>query len=385
MTISRTLARPLLASIFVVGPINTLRNSSGAAKKAEPVTDPLVRLAQRAGLPIANDPEKLIKINAGVQIAAGLCLATGRFPRLSAAVLATSLVPTTVAGHDFWNESDPAARRQQQVQLAKNLSLLGGLIIAAGDTDGKPGVAWLAKHSIGDAKRELGHKASTAKLEGKVAALEAEAGVGALGTALVTAGQHAKDAIVDAAHQAATSETTQHLAERASELANTLAETAKDRGPVVAAAARGQLVALAETARQEARPVVAQLGEQARSTSKELRKQARRTAKDLSKQARSGSKDLSKQARSGSKDLSKQARSGSKDLRKQAEKAAKDARKQAKPVLEDWRKEAGKKAAKAKKQAAKASKRARKQAPALTAAAREQAAALTDAAKAKIA
>jgi uncharacterized membrane protein YphA (DoxX/SURF4 family) len=367
MTISRTLARPLLASIFVVGPINTLRNSSGAAKKAEPVTDPLVRLAQRAGLPIANDPEKLIKINAGVQIAAGLCLATGRFPRLSAAVLATSLVPTTVAGHDFWNESDPAARRQQQVQLAKNLSLLGGLIIAAGDTDGKPGVAWLAKHSIGDAKRELGHKASTAKLESKVAALEAEAGVGALGTALVAAGQHAKDAIVDAAHQAATSETTQHLAERASELANTLAETAKDRGPVVAAAARGQLVALAETARQEARPVVAQLGEQARSTSKELRKQARSTAKELSKQARSSSKDL----------------------RKQAEKAAKDARKQAKPVLEDWRKEAGKKAAKAKKRAAKASKqaskRARKQAPALTAAAREQAAALTDVAKAKIA
>ena len=226
MSISRTLARPLLASIFLVGPINTLRNSSGAAKKAESVTDPLARLAQRAGLPIANDPEKLVKINAGVQIAAGLCLATGRFPRLSAAVLAGSLVPTTIAGHDFWNESDPAVRRQQQLQFAKNLSLLGGLIIAAGDTDGKPGVAWLAKHSLGEAKRELGHRATTAKLEGKVAALEAEAGVGVLGTALLAAGQHAKDAILETAHQAATSDTTHHLAERASEVASSIADAA---------------------------------------------------------------------------------------------------------------------------------------------------------------
>ena len=72
MSISRTIARPLLASIFLVGPITVLRNSSGAAQKAEPVTDPLVRFLQRAGIPIPHDPEKLVKINAAVQISAGL-------------------------------------------------------------------------------------------------------------------------------------------------------------------------------------------------------------------------------------------------------------------------------------------------------------------------
>ena len=367
MSISRTLARPLLASIFLVGPINTLRNSSGAAKKAESVTDPLARLAQRAGLPIANDPEKLVKINAGVQIAAGLCLATGRFPRLSAAVLAGSLVPTTIAGHDFWNESDPAVRRQQQLQFAKNLSLLGGLIIAAGDTDGKPGVAWLAKHSLGEAKRELGHRATTAKLEGKVAALEAEAGVGVLGTALLAAGQHAKDAILETAHQAATSDTTHHLAERASEVASSIADAAKEKGPVVAAAARDQLVSFAETAREEAAPVVAQLGEQARGSSKELRKQARSTSKDLRKQA----KKTAKRAR-------KQAGPVIEEWRQQAKQAAQDARDQAGPVIDDWRKQT-------RKQAKKARKQARKQGPAIAAAARDQAKAATEAAKARIA
>lgn len=363
MSISRTLARPLLASIFVVGPIGTLRNSSGAAKKAEPVTDPLVRLAQRAGIPLPQDPEKLVKLNAGVQLAAGLCLATGRFPRISAAVLATSLVPTTVAGHDFWNESDPALRQQQKLQLAKNLSLLGGLIIAAGDTDGKPGVAWLAKHTVGDAKRELGHRASTAKLEGKVAALEAEVGVGALGSALLTAGQHAKEVIKDKAHQAATSDTTQQLADRAGELASNLADTAREKGPVVAAAAREHLSSLAETARDEAGPAWEDLRKQAASNSKQWRKQAKKSAKRARKQAGPVIEDL----------------------RKQAKQQAEELRKQAGPKVEDLRKQARKKAKKARK-------KARKQAPAVAAAAREQAtaakaqaAAVAELAKAKIA
>jgi len=297
MSISRTVARPLLASIFLVGPISTLRNPSGAAKKAEPVTGPLVRLGQRAGLPISHDPEMLVRINAGVQIAAGLCLATGRWPRLAASVLATSLVPTTLAGHAFWNESDPDVRRQQQIQLAKNLSLLGGLLIAAGDTDGKPGVAWLAKHTAADVRRDLDHAAHTARLETKVAALGADRGTAALGasvgTALLAAGQHAREALIDAAHQAAASETTQHLAERAGEVAASLKETAQEKGPVVAAAARehaGSLAASAaaraQQARTEAEPVVQELSKQARRKAKHARKQAAPVVADLRKEAR---------------------------------------------------------------------------------------------------
>ena len=37
---------------------------------------------------------------------------------------------------------DPAQRTQQRLHFFKNVSMLGGLIIAAGDTEGKPGVAW---------------------------------------------------------------------------------------------------------------------------------------------------------------------------------------------------------------------------------------------------
>lgn len=154
MTVSRLIARPMLASIFVVGATTALKNTAGSAGKADPVTSRLVPLAQKAGIPLPSDPETLVKLNAGVQIGAGLALATGRLPRLSAAVLAASLVPTTAAGHRFWESDDEATRTQQRLHFFKNVALVGGLIIAGGDTEGRPGVAWRARHAAKDARRE---------------------------------------------------------------------------------------------------------------------------------------------------------------------------------------------------------------------------------------
>jgi len=156
MTVSRLIARPMLSSIFLVGAVGALKNTSASATKAAPITDRLVPLARKAApqLPIPEDPATLVRINAGVQIAAALALATGRMPRTSAAVLAASLVPTTAAGHRFWEVEDPAQRTQQKLHFFKNVSLVGGLIIAAGDTDGRPGVAWRARHAAKDARRE---------------------------------------------------------------------------------------------------------------------------------------------------------------------------------------------------------------------------------------
>ncbi|GAA4370620.1 DoxX family protein [Nocardioides caricicola] len=164
MTVSRLIARPMLASIFVVGSSAALKNPSAAATKAEPVTSRLVPAIRKAGVPVPNDTETLVRINAGVQIGAALALATGRMPRLSAAVLAASLVPTTVAGHRYWEQDDPAQKTQQRLHFFKNISVLGGLVIAAGDTDGKPGVAWRARRAAKDARREARRLAKDAHL-----------------------------------------------------------------------------------------------------------------------------------------------------------------------------------------------------------------------------
>ena len=47
--------------------------------------------------------------------------------------------------------------------------MVGGLIIAAGDTDGKPGVAWRARHGVRDARREAKRLAHDARREAKLA------------------------------------------------------------------------------------------------------------------------------------------------------------------------------------------------------------------------
>ena len=168
MTVSRLIARPMLASIFVVGAATALKNSSGTAAKADPVTSRLVPLAKKAGIPLPEDPETLVKINAAVQIGAGLALATGRAPRLSAAVLAASLIPTTAAGHRFWEEKEPAKKKAQRVQFFKNASMMGGLMLAAVDTEGKPGVAWRARRAAADVRRQSRQLARDARHQARL-------------------------------------------------------------------------------------------------------------------------------------------------------------------------------------------------------------------------
>lgn len=169
MSLSRLVARPMLASTFLLGATNALKNSEVMAAKAAPVTDKIVGTIKKVApqVPVPEEPATLVRMNAGVQVAAALTLATGRAPRLSAVVLAGSLVPTTLAGHAFW-QYDGAEKKQQRLQFVKNVSLLGGLLIAAGDTDGKPGVAWRARRAAKDARREAGHLAVAARHEAKL-------------------------------------------------------------------------------------------------------------------------------------------------------------------------------------------------------------------------
>jgi putative oxidoreductase len=171
MSLSRLIARPMLSSIFLVGGVDALRNAPVLAAKAKPVIDRLVPLLQRAApqLPVPTDPAMLIRVNAATQIAAGLTLATGRAPRLSAAVLGATTIPTTLSGHRFWELDDPSAKSQQRLHFFKNVSILGALVIAAGDTDGKPGVAWRARRVAKDARREAKHFGKAARREAKLA------------------------------------------------------------------------------------------------------------------------------------------------------------------------------------------------------------------------
>lgn len=171
MTVTRLIARPMLASTFLVGGVNGLRNAGTLAPASAPVADRLVPLVQRAvpQVPIPTDPKTLVRINAAVQVAGALALATGKAPRLGSLALAVTLLPTTVAGQRFWEEKDPQAKRTQRTQFITNVSMLGGLLLAGVDTNGKPGVAWRARRAARDVRREAKHLGASARREARLA------------------------------------------------------------------------------------------------------------------------------------------------------------------------------------------------------------------------
>ena len=144
----RRIARPMLAGTFIYGGIQTLRNPQSRVPGAAPIVEQITEIAEKQ-LPIevSHDVEQWVKINAGVHVGAGALLALGRFPRFSALALATSLVPTTFAGHRFWEHDDPKEKFGQTSNFLKNTSMLGGLLLAAVDTEGKPSVGWWARRS----------------------------------------------------------------------------------------------------------------------------------------------------------------------------------------------------------------------------------------------
>jgi len=109
--------------MFVYGGLDAVQHPTPKVEKAKAVTDPIADL-----LPIDEEPTDLVRLNGAVQVGAGVTLALGILPRLSAAMLAASLVPTTAAGHRFWDEQEPRARAQQTIHFLKNVSMLGGLL-----------------------------------------------------------------------------------------------------------------------------------------------------------------------------------------------------------------------------------------------------------------
>lgn len=121
----------MLASMFVYGGVNALRNAPAMAPRVQPVSDALQPLAPGAPL----DAASLVRANGLVHVVAGTALATGHFPRIAALVLAGTLGPTTIVGHPFWDETDPTARANQRIHFLKNVSMAGGLLMSTLDPD----------------------------------------------------------------------------------------------------------------------------------------------------------------------------------------------------------------------------------------------------------
>ena len=113
--VERRIGQALLGTMFMKLGIDAARSPG-----------PRVDLAAGLGVP---NPALAVRGNGAAMVVGGAALILNKVPRLAALGLLGSMVPTTLAGHAFW-EKEGAERKQQEIQFYKNLGLMGGLVLA---------------------------------------------------------------------------------------------------------------------------------------------------------------------------------------------------------------------------------------------------------------
>jgi uncharacterized membrane protein YphA (DoxX/SURF4 family) len=269
----RRVARPLLSAVFIGQGVDALRSPQRAAETARPTVEGLQKLPESAAAKVPSDPETLARINAAVQIAGGLLLASGRLPRVASATLACTVIPGRLGDHLFWTAKDQEQKAQQRREFLTDLSLIGGLMIASVDTEGKPSLGW------------RGRRAAKRATEAVAAALPA--GAASNGEALGTVGEKVGHGLHVGAERGL------ELAEVAGEKAAPLLEAARERGAELAEVALERGAELAEVALERG----AELAGVARERGAELAEATRERGAEFADTARGRGGELAETAR----------------------------------------------------------------------------------------
>ncbi|MFI6211499.1 DoxX family membrane protein [Nocardia brasiliensis] len=316
----RRLARPLLATVFVVEGVDTLRHPESRVKAAtELVQRGQRQLPEQYAAKLPNDPGTVVQVNAAAQVAGGVLLALGKAPRLAALVLAATVVPATVTEQDFWNEPDPAQKATKRNAFLKDLGLLGGLMIAAADTEGKPSLGWRGRRAARGAAATVSAalpftgSSDGAATEGlRRRAHEVASAAGALGSTAAGKGSELADTVQQHGPEwaAAAKEHAAPLVETAKERGAELADVAKHRGAELAERARTRGPKWAELAKERS----AELAELAKERGAELADVAKHRGAEWAEVAKERGAELAETAKERGAELAETARERSAEL-----------------------------------------------------------------------
>lgn len=156
MTLVRVIARPLIASSFVFSGVDRLRTAGATAPQLKPVLARVSKVVPAAASITSN--EKLVgQVLGATQVGAALLLGIGRFSRIAALLLTITATVNTMVDYGSADVTTSEGKKARRSQLLKNLSLIGAVLLAAVDTNGRPGIAWRAEHlALGARKNAVG-------------------------------------------------------------------------------------------------------------------------------------------------------------------------------------------------------------------------------------
>lgn len=147
MNLLRFVGRSLLAGYFVTNGLKAVRKPDDMVDAAEPLAERFVPFAQRNLPPAAaaylpSDTRSLVRLTGAAQVAGGLAMFTGIGRRSGAGLAAAAMLPHVLAANP--RTAKPADREATRSLLVKNLALMGAALVVSQDTQGQPGLMWLA-------------------------------------------------------------------------------------------------------------------------------------------------------------------------------------------------------------------------------------------------
>lgn len=151
--LTRRVARPLLASWFVAQGLDACRRPTDHVER---VREGWHRLAARIdALPAPPSDETLrtaVRAHGAATAVAGLLLVLGKTPRLAACALAALTVPVAALdaptrSRPAGSHSRPTATTRAEHAFARDLSLIGGAVLAGLDREGSPSLGWRVRHA----------------------------------------------------------------------------------------------------------------------------------------------------------------------------------------------------------------------------------------------
>lgn len=152
----RKIARPMLASVYVIDGVETLLNPAGHKESAESVLKKVRAMTPREYRNfLPKDAETAAKIVGATKAGAGASFAIGKAPRLSASLLAATALPTILGRHAFWEAEDDEEKTRRRNGALTDLGLAGGVLLATVDTAGKPDMKWRAQNAAQTAQKNI--------------------------------------------------------------------------------------------------------------------------------------------------------------------------------------------------------------------------------------
>ncbi|PZP16545.1 MAG: hypothetical protein DI611_05630 [Brachybacterium faecium] len=152
MSLVRRIARPLLAAPFILEGIRTASQPEREIDVYPQAFEAVDSALAKTSTPDFLDARTIIRASGAVAAGAGIMYASNRCPRLAAATL---LVTTSVgwAGRKRIWELSGEERMQELQSILTDAGLLGGVLLAVVDHDGRPSMGYRVEKFVERSKK----------------------------------------------------------------------------------------------------------------------------------------------------------------------------------------------------------------------------------------